>query len=367
MKTMKSFLGIAALTALMTSCLSNDDNYQAGFPQLAVKSNYFYANNDKDTLYVTSYGSWQINTTSGANWCKLDRNSGNGMTSYTIPIIFSQNTTESSRDVVFDIFDKEHSDTHVSFKLTQVATRGNGAFGNAALVKKITGSDGSLFEFTYDDYYRPLTVVISKDGTPLRNLEFTYNDYAQTMRVNSQGLQLSATYTNNYQPRDLGGSGDTIVFAEQTYYSLMYAGSASLAFNFEEHHSNGAYQGYGFLQMNAASHPDSINIADSLRYQAKNSQGYVVASENMAFKYSNADNRHQSVDVNQLILGAEQCNPYLLASLYRLCRSSYIVSAATFQNAADNITVAAALNADKSVQKLTVTRHGDSIDYTFEY
>ena len=366
MKTMKSFLGIAALTALMTSCLSNDDNYQAGFPQLSVKSNYFYANNDKDTLFVTSYGSWQINTTSGGDWCKLDRNSGNGMTGYSIPIRFSQNTTGASRDVIFNIFDKEHSDTYVNFRLTQVATRGNGAFGKAAMVKTITGSDGSLFQFTYDDYHRPLTVNISKDGTTLRNLEFTYNDYIQTMRVNSQGVQLSASFTNSFQPKNLGGSGDTIVFAEQSYYSLISAGSASLAFNFEEHHSNGAYQGFGFLQMKAASHPDSINQADSLRYQAKNSLG-VVASENMAFHYGSADNRYQSVDVNQLLLGAEQCNPYLLVSLYRLCRSSYIVSTATFQNAADNITVAAALNADKSVQKLSITRYGTTIDYMFEY
>ena len=48
MKTIKTFL-LAMICISMAACMSNDDSYQAGFPMLATKYAYRYANNTSDT------------------------------------------------------------------------------------------------------------------------------------------------------------------------------------------------------------------------------------------------------------------------------------------------------------------------------
>ena len=63
MKTIKSFLGIFAFTALVASCLSNEESYQAGFVVAKPTSNglnVYYANNTGDSLVFFGYGNWAI-------------------------------------------------------------------------------------------------------------------------------------------------------------------------------------------------------------------------------------------------------------------------------------------------------------------
>jgi hypothetical protein len=363
MKTMKSFLGIFAFAALMASCLNNDEEtYRAGFPVLKTKSMYFYANNTNDSLYVLGYGSWTIRNLSGADWLTLTHMKGTALIEYAIGVNFSENYSDKGRSAAFEIYDNNHSDVCPSWQFLQLATRGDGSMGNAAMVKCIKGSDGSQIDLTYDDTRRPLTLVMTKDGNTLQNLAFEYNDYSQRMTVNSRGIVLSSSYGNSYQPNSLAGRGDSLSLSEQTYVSLL---SSAYAFNFEERFSTGDYEAYGILQLKPYYHPDSAYVADSIRYQCKRSG--VVEQEFMGLNYGQDDNRYQSVDVNQLILGVEHCNPYLWLSLYRIARSSRIITSATFEQTDKNITVAARLNANKSVQQLSVTRRGTTITYDFEY
>lgn len=363
MTTKKTYLlAVMAMVMLLASCWE-DDSYQAGFPELSTKSSYYYANNTHDTLYVTGYGAWQITAQESNGWCNFNQTSGKGMISYSIGVNFSENTTGKARYAYFDIFDVAHPDTRCTFVQRQLATRGDGALGNAAMVKAIKGSDGSNITFTYDTYRRPLSLLMQKDGTTLKDLVFTYSDVDGKLTVNSRGVVLTGTYGNSYQPQDLKGNGDTITVAEQSYFNMM---TSAYAFNFVESFAMG-YQAYGYLMLNTPAHPDSMYVADSLRYQSLDGKTGNIVREYMGLKYSSIDNRCQSVDVNQLLLGVEQCNPYLLLSLCRMARSSRIVSDATFTKNEDNISVLAQLNADKSVQKLIVTRHGASITYEFEY
>ncbi len=365
MKTMKIFFGIVATTLLMASCLTNDDSYRAGFQVVKPSSAYYYANNTSDSLVFWSYGSWTLDDCQGYDnsWITIPTRKGNGYTDYSQLMRFTQNTTGEGRLALFQLSDTNHpSDAHASLAFWQYATRGDGTLGNAADVKSITGTDGSKINLTYDEKHRPLTVVMTKDGNTLQNLSFEYDDNGQQMTVNSRGIVQTSSYGNSYQPKSLIGPGDSLFLTEQFYVSSV---NSPYAFNFVERFSTGDYEAYGILQMKPCSNPDSVYVADSIRYQCKRSG--VIEQEFMALNYGQDDNRYQTVDVNQLILGVEHCNPYLLVSLYRLARSSRIVTSATFEQTDKNITVAARLNANKSVQQLSVTRRGTTISYDFEY
>ena len=107
--------------------------------------------------------------------------------------------------------------------------------------------------------------------------------------------------------------------------------------------------------------PDSIHNVDTIYYYKDGE-----FERKLGMTYNSAlDNRYQSVDVNQLLLGVEECNPYLLASLFRYTRNTYIISEA--KNDEEQITVYTALNNDKSVSALRVTRGSETITYTFNY
>ena len=73
----------------------------------------------------------------------------------------------------------------------------------------------------------------------------------------------------------------------------------------------------------------------------------------------------QSVDVNQLIFGFADYNPFALLSLYRYTRSTSIITAAKSNDG--NIEVVTQLNSDKSVNTMTVKRGNKTVTYTFKY
>ena len=74
-----------------------------------------------------------------------------------------------------------------------------------------------------------------------------------------------------------------------------------------------------------------------------------------------------SVDVNQLIGGVANCDPYLLLSFYKLARQTSVVAKAEGKKGT-TYTVSTETNANGSVRTMAVTDHmGNKITYTFEY
>jgi len=284
---------------------------------------------------------------------------------YDIGVNFTENTTGQARSALYIISDTDHpEDAYAQWSVSQLATRGDGALGNARMVSRVTGSDNSLIEVTYDLHRRPHTFRMSKNETDMYNLTFTYNDDACTMKVrNGYGPEMTASYGNDYQPKgQLASTTDTVRLYEQNYVSSV---STSYAFNVEQHHSNGNFDGYSYRVVDYRTlAPDQLHNAVEMKY-AKGFRGSSTEVINMHPAYSDKDNRCQSLDVNQLLLGVERCNPYLLLSLYRFARNSNIFS--TVQTDDGDIQVETVLNADKSVRLLSVTKGGETVAYTFEY
>lgn len=365
MKHLSSIIcSLAVSVALLTSCLETDDPYNAGFvfrkPAQAV--NALYANNILDSIVVFSYGNWYASVIDGqADWCALERNQGNAETIYNIPLRFQQNNTGNARSVKFRFYDANHSDeAYVTLFYWQYATRGDGSLGSAADVKTITGSDGSHFEFTYDNQHRPTSLSITKDGVSLHNLSLRFDDVDSILTITKGSSTLRSNYGNDYQPKLLVGETDTIGYYSQVYDGY-YQASANYAFNIEHHSYGKPTKRYAMKLGGQSLLPDSLHNADSLRI------GTDHMIESLKLGYSQDDNRYQSIDVNQLLFGAEDCDPYQLLSLFRYARNTRIISEATGKDDADRITVSATLNANRSVNTLTVTRRGQQVVYTLDY
>lgn len=361
MKTLKIALACVATMLLVTSCLKDKESYQAGFSRLTSVKAYHFANDLSDQLVVESYGNWDI-TSSGqpADWCQLSPLRGYAGSS-TVEVTFSENKTGKSRQTVFSIADRDHADeAYSTFVIGQLATRGDGSLGNAAAVKSITGSDGSRVEATYDELHRPLTATIKKADELLWKLEFKYAP--ETMTVETNHGQFTADMTYDYQPsKQLVNGASKVSFKEDEYFNLL---SSQYAFQIVYYQNDDNYEGLSYLMPSVRCLlPDSLHNADSLKY-IRSVAGNVELTK-MKPTYSQIDNRCQSVDVNQLLLGVERCNPFLLFSLFRQARNTSIIS--ELKTGSDNITVKAELNADKSVRQLQVTRGGEAITYTFEY
>ena len=368
----------AALLTLTVSCLEEKDPYNAGFVFRKPTSvyNMLYANNQVDTISFMSYGRWSVNssTNMGGNWCNFEYTSGHGSTLYTFPIHFQQNNTGIGRGVQLNFADTDHpGDASALVIFWQSATRGDGTLGNAPDVKTITGSDGSHFEFTYDDQHRPLSLRITKDEALVRSLSLRYNDNDSTLTVQDMTKTLTGSYSKDYQPVRLIGSSDTVGYYSQ-YYSNGMPVSMVYAFNLEHHSYNGDNTYYAFKLGGQSLSADSLHCADSLRIAVTTKETTQVTK--MKLNYSKNDNRCQSVDVNQLVFGTEQCDPYQLLSLFRVARNTSIVS--SIESDKGKCDVEVSLNADKSVAQLTVNRSGSilgneassqepSVTYTFEY
>ena len=79
------------------------------------------------------------------------------------------------------------------------------------------------------------------------------------------------------------------------------------------------------------------------------------------------DNRYQSVDANQLILGMADCEPLQLLSMFRYTRSTSILKKAISKDG--TIDVSTELNADRSVHRMVVKDacHNTETTYDFTY
>ncbi|UKK50240.1 hypothetical protein L6472_09405 [Prevotella sp. E13-17] len=361
MKIEKLILGAMVILMTMTSCFDDKDPYSAGiyFYRPCYLDNGVYANTTVDSVVMFSYGKWNVSLSDGS-WTRLGLTEGKGNVIYRIPVSFDQNTTGKSRQCMVRFYDVEHPDVANIFYYIQHATRGDGSLGNAPAVKKITGSDGSLFEFSYDNIFRPVNLTMSKNGTSLRSLALIYNDRDSSLVVYDGDEKYMCTYSPDYQPYSLKSSTDTI-----GYYNMVlnnyYPPIKIIAFSYE-HHKGGKVASAATYYLNGRSlAADSMHVADSV-YQYAN--GEII--EKVMPKYSNVDNRCQTVDVNQLVDGIDHCDPYLLMSLFRYARHTSVLSELT--SGKRHQTVEVQLNADKSISRMTVsTTGGDTIVYDFEY
>lgn len=369
MKGLKTAAMGVALLPLLHSCIG-EGNGQSGFtdytyPQTA------YANTPGGKLTFGSYGDWGL-TVDGA-WLTPSLTSGKGMAYYTVPLTYKGNATREMRTATLTLKDNEE-DAHVTFTVSQYGTRGDGSWGDAPLVKAIKGDDGSEIAIGYDASDRPAAITVAKDGATLRHLTFAWGD--STVAVGGDD-SFTAYYQDGYQMPDVACATDTL----RGSYS-MDGHTKSLAYYMEEHRSNGQvigqsayYEGQlasfptsyteGGSFIHPANWPDVERKADSLKCYHRLADGTVKA-EYMAVAYGPHDNRCQSADANQLLLGAEECNPYLLLGLFRHLRSTSVI--ASTRSVAGQRTVETTLNADKSVATLTVTEAaGGKVTYTFSY
>lgn len=365
MKTKKAFIGMIAISSMMASCLSDDVSYRAGFVVESPTSNIssYYANNVSDSLIFFSYGNWEIVDLFGYDntWLTVPTRKGKGSALYSQQITFMQNDTEKSRTAVIQLKDTSHpEEARSALAFIQHATRGDGSLGSAADVKSITGSDGSNFTLEYDMLHRPTEVIIRNSEQILSQLKISYDDYSKQMTVKDNGKEFTVEVGNDYQPNMLINSGDTIGYFSR-YYSNYVPVSANYIFNYE-HRGLAGYScvTYQFPYNKYSLSPDSIHNADTLSYYK---DGKLMRQ--LGISYSQQDNRHQSVDVNQLILGVKECDPYLLVSLFRYARNSSIIAEA--KNDDETVSVIATLNADKSVNQMTVKRGGETVTYSFNY
>lgn len=361
-------VGMMVLTVLMSSCLGDNENYQAGFviERPTTKLPAYYANNISDSLVFYSYGNWTMEPLTGYDntWVSIPTQSGKGYTIYSQLVRFQENTTGMSRLSCYQLNDVSHpGDAKATLAFWQYATRGDGSLGCAADVKRITGTDGSLISLEYDQLHRPTLVKLQNAEQILDQLRISYDDVDGKMTVTDRYTTYTVDMANDYQPWRLQNASDTIGYYLH-YYNQSVAISANYLFNIEHHSSTGASSGvtYLFPSKGVSLDPDSIHNADTL-YCYKNS----VKTCQLGLTYSQHDNRHQTVDVNQLLLGIDECNPYLLASLFRYARNSSIISEAQLKDSKETISVVIQLNADKSVSKMTVTRGDKSVIYSFEY
>jgi len=366
-RKLRTLIASAAVLVMTASCMENKDPYNAGFyfSKPAYVVNAYFANNLSDSIAFVSYGNWRVGRDDiGSTWCSIPLTTGHGSTYYSFPITFEQNTTGSGRSAQFTFSDTDHpgeaSSTLIFF---QYATRGDGTLGSAPDVKTITGSDGSLFEFTYDAQHRPLTLRITKDTQVLERITLSYDDHDSIMTVVDRSTTMTSQYAKDYQPMRLVGGGDTLGYYAQ-YYSNGMPASANNAFNIEYHTINGNNTYYAYLLSGQSLMPDSLHNADSLRIATRNGQDYQVAKYKL--NYSSVDNRCQSVDANQLVFGTEQCDPYQLLSLFRYARNSRVVSSLN-SDKQGTINVTTTQNADHSISSLTTEHNGETITYTFEY
>lgn len=367
----KLLFALVAVSTMLLSC-NDDEGYSVGFSVLRPTSVYtfYYANNTSDTLIIGGYGDWYIRTQQEpAGWCNLSRTSGNAGMLYKIDVRFDQNTTGKMRQAVYYAIDSLHpGDGQAAWSYIQYATRGDGAMGFAADVKEISGSDGSLIRLAYDKLHRPINYEQQLNGSIERQINLLWNDRDSSLTVTDNGKMMTASYGKDYQPGTIVGGGDTICYKSH-YYNGAYAIDPSRVFSVVESKASGLRTGYT-TQLDGPAHPkgqplqaDSIHNADSLRYWTANTAGITTYIEKYGLTYSQKDNRCQTIDANQLILGTDKMNPYLLMSLFRFARNSNIVSEANGESG--KITVETETDGTGKVVRMKVKKGEQETEYSF--
>ena len=413
MKIIKTIFAAMAAVALVASCekqepssfysiqviLPSTGNYPIG---------YKYANESSDSLKFVSYSPWKIEQTAGdEGFVTINgKTSGKQNVLVSYGVNFSENTTGKSRFATYQIVDSEDaSRAKASLRYVQFATRQDGALGNAAEVKNISGSDGSNIDITYDLRHRPLSISMSA-GDMKREITFAYDDYENTVTATQSKYEFSYADTLfTYNNVKLNGSYEDCFLPNVNSYiyqprmlMTLDSNEASLVNTFNDTRSNTkqamAYQAFsnngieysfanGFMVKNSIGNKfaqaigvyynsksnldvDSIYKADSIGVERVYSDNK-HKSEMYKLSFSNISNRMTTVDANQLMEGVANCDPYLLLSFYKLARQSYVFAKAEGRKGA-RYTFDTKANADGSIKTLAVTdANGNKTTYTFSY
>lgn len=413
MKIIKTIFAAMAAVALVASCEEQEPSsfysIQVALPHTGnYPIGYKYANEYSDSLKFLSYSPWKIEQTEGdEGFVTINgQTSGKGNMIVSYGVTLSENTTGKSRFATYQIVDSEDaSRAKASLRYVQFATRQDGAMGNAAEVKNISGSDGSNIDITYDNRHRPLSISMSA-GDMKREITFAYDDYENTVTATQSKYEFSYADTLfTYNNVKLNGSYEDCFLPNVNSYiyqprMLMTLNSSETAlvntFNDTRNYikqtmayqafSNNGYEysfANGFMVKNSIGNKfaqaigvyyngkskldvDSIYKADSIGVERVYSDNK-HKSEMYKLSFSNISNRMTTVDANQLMEGVANCDPYLLLSFYKLARQSYVFAKAEGRKGA-RYTFDTKANADGSIKTLAVTDiNGNKTTYTFRY
>lgn len=365
-----NILAVLAVTAQLTACLGDESPYNAGFrfSKPSDVRTYIYANPTTDSLVMECYGEWKITADMpDATWCTIDQMKGHGDATYSLGVHFTQNMTNQARLAQFTINDTDHpGEAYATWQYLQYATRGDGSFGSAALVKGITSSDGWNVTIGYDGKSRPVKLVVKGPDGNSDTYTMGYNETEKRLTVNVGNSSLVGDMDKGFQSERLIGVGDTVGYVPQYYPNGMKV-SPNDAFNYVASHLKRT-QGYAYLLGGKSLEPDSLHNADSLVYYDRwKLVTNPTTVERYKLEYGQMDNRYQTVDVNQLLLGMDNCDPLQLLAMFRYCRSTSIVTRATSTEGI--ISVTTELNSDKSVRRMVVADglKGTEVTYDFTY
>lgn len=413
MKIIKTIFAAMAAVALVASCEEQEPSsfysIQVALPHTGnYPIGYKYANEYSDSLKFLSYSPWKIEQTEGdEGFVTINgQTSGKGNMIVSYGVTLSENTTGKSRFATYQIVDSEDaSRAKASLRYVQFATRQDGALGNAAEVKNISGSDGSNIDITYDNRHRPLSISMSA-GDMKREITFAYDDYENTVTATQSKYEFSYADTLfTYNNVKLNGSYEDCFLPNVNSYIyqprlLMTLNSSETAlvntFNDTRNYikQTMAYQAFsnngieysfanGFMVKNSIGNKfaqaigvyynsksnldvDSIYKADSIGVERVYSDNK-HKSEMYKLSFSNISNRMTTVDANQLMEGVANCDPYLLLSFYKLARQSYVFAKAEGRKGA-RYTFDTKANADGSIKTFAVTDiNGNKTTYTFSY
>ena len=363
-------VAVLAVTTVFTACLGDDEAYSAGFvftkPQQLRTS--VYANTTNDTVVVYCKGPWQITSeTPDARWCTINQTKGGGTATYSINVQFEQNTTGQARLAQYTITDTDRPDKAFStWQYLQNATRGDGSLGSAALVKSITSSDDWTVTVSYDAKCRPTEINVKNPEGNSDKYSMNYDEVKGIITVTNGSSVLTGTMDNGYQTGRLVGISDTIGYTPQ-YYPNGVEVSANYAFNYLASRVARTLA-FAYRLGGKSLAPDSLHTADSLTYYCRWKTGTRTTTiERFRLDYGQMDNRCQTVDVNQLLLGMADCEPLQLLAMFRYTRSTSIVTRATSDKG--TIVVTTELNADRSVRRMVVkdSRQDTEVTYDFAY
>lgn len=413
MKIIKTIFAAMAAVALVASCEEQEPSsfysIQVALPHTGnYPIGYKYANEYSDSLKFLSYSPWKIEQTEGdEGFVTINgQTSGKGNMIVSYGVTLSENTTGKSRFATYQIVDSEDaSRAKASLRYVQFATRQDGALGNAAEVKNISGSDGSNIDITYDNRHRPLSISMSA-GDMKREITFAYDDNENTVTATQSkyefsyadtlftynNVKLNGSYkdcflpnVNNYiyQPRMLMTLNSSETALVNTFNDTRNYIKQTMAY--QAFSNNGIEYSFanGFMVKNSIGNKfaqaigvyynsksnldvDSIYKADSIGIERVYSD-HKHKSEMYKLSFSNISNRMTTVDANQLMEGVANCDPYLLLSFYKLARQSYVFAKAEGRKGA-RYTFDTKANADGSIKTLAVTDiNGNKTTYTFSY
>lgn len=407
------FFAALAVVALAASCDKVDpDSIYGIYINKPTTGNlpfgYSYANETEDSLCFVSYSPWRIEQIEGDNSFVTIKGSltGNAKTVTRYGVELKENTTGKSRFANYRIVDSEDASRAVaSVCFLQYATRQDGSLGNAAEVRSITGSDGSKISIDYDGKHRPTAISMAADGMK-REIEFSYEEGGKMVKANQKTYEftyadtlftlnnltlegefadrlLPTTNSNIYQPRMLmslaSGDGSLVNTANNQHISASqkmeyqnfangnYGYSFANGFMVNNTIGNKFVQAYGIYYNGKGSlSVDSLHRADSIGVERIYSD-YSHKAEMYKMTYSNIDNRTTTVDVNQLMEGVADCDPFMLLSFYKLARQTSVIAKAEGKKGT-TYTFETITNADGTVKTVAITDNkGKKITYTFGY